>query len=513
MPARTKLLLSVFAVAIIALLIKTVDPIDMYRDRQLRSPITPPVIPQKELDTFKAIARAEAISDPIERCKSTPMPEGINWSSASIDAFCDDVYTPSIWWNELKWMIESGNGRSLDARFDRLISNYFSGDVPEGALRAAYYSNFDGSSALRQRLIEQWQTASPNSPHALAASGLIHIAAAIQYRGDKFISNTPKSQIDAMDREIKWALRELKQALELNPKIMPAYEALIDGARLIGDDDLALQYMQKARVVDPKNYYVLFAYSIMQEPKWSGSTKKLVDISDLAKGMISVNPRMVNLIASIKAYQAFERENRNNQQEQLRILGDAVAEGPHTSTIEQYAKICFSRGDYMKAYEMYSQVLRYAPNDLDALHERARAATQLLAYEYARKDIHAFLRVEPTHLDGLKYDAYLDLLLNDFVSAERKFKFVLTSNPIDDWSIEQVAWIAVFRTQNIKLAREMIDHGFAIAPQNAVFHWLNWELVRRTDRKNLQEVTQDFISHADKSDERQVEALRYTNQP
>jgi tetratricopeptide (TPR) repeat protein len=515
MLSRTKILLSILIVSGIALLVKIFDPLDIYRDWRARDQIEaqakPAQLPEKERAIFNAIAKAEDISGPIERCRAIPMPSGVKWQQASIDAFCDDVNTPTIWFNELIYAIESGSGKLLDARFDRLIQAYFAGDISEGALKSAYYTNFDGSSAQKLRLIDQWLTASPNSPHALTMSGLVHLTAAYQYRGTKFTSETPKKQLDDMDREVKKSIQDLEKAIAINPKIFPAYIMIFDAARLISERDLIEQYYQKYQTVDPNNYYMLFSYAFAHQPKWGGSIEKQMEIIEQARKLSSVNPRMPALISEIKAEMSFEY--KNNPQAQFLMLGEATAEGPLIDTIDRYARRCYDRGDYLRTYELYTQVLRFYPNNLDALYGRARAATSLQAYDYARKDIRTMLRYEPLHLDGLQYDAYLDLLENQVQSAQRKFEFVIKVNPTNPWAVEQLAYIAMFRTRDIVVARKMIDLGLALAPQNGSFHWLNWELVRRTDRKNLKEVTDDFIAHADKNDERQVEALKYTGNP
>jgi tetratricopeptide (TPR) repeat protein len=515
MPSRTKILLSVLVASGVALLIKIYDPLDIYRDWRVKGQIEaqakPAKLAEREQAIFDAIARAEEITAPGERCRAIPMPAGVKWQQSSIDAFCDDVNTPTIWWNEVIYAIESGAGKLLDARFDRLIQAYFDGDISEGALRSAYYTNFEGSSAQKLRLIDQWLTASPGSPHALTMSGLVHLTAAYQYRGTKYTSETPLKQREAMAREAEQSIQDLEKAIAANPRIVPAYMMIFDVARLVSERDLLEQYYRKYQAIDPDNYYALFAYAAAHQPRWGGSIEKQMEIIEQAVRLSSVNPRMPALITDIKAERAFEY--KGNPQALLRLLGEAVAEGPLIDTIDSYARRCHDSGDYLRAYEMYTQVLRFYPNNLDALHGRARAASALRAYDLARKDIRAMLRYEPLHVDGLQLDAHLDLLENNIQSAQRKFEFVNKVNPTDALPVQHLAFIAVFRTRDALVARKYIDLGLALAPQDGAFHWLNWELVRRTDRKNLKEATEDFVAHANRSDPRQVEALKYVANP
>jgi len=262
-------------------------------------------------------------------------------------------------------------------------------------------------------------------------------------------------------------------------------------------------------MIDPYNYYTLFAYSILMEPRWGGSIQQLEAIAETARRLIPSNPRMVNLIASTKTYPALGIEHKISDQEELSVLREAAAEGPLNITLNRYARVCSRLGDHRKAYEIYTQILRFSPNDSYKLSDRASEAIWLGAYGYAKRDIEAAKRIDPMNVSALRSEAHLDLLENKYLDGEKKLKMLVSINYSDEWSLEQLAWIAVFRTQNIAQARALIDRGFAVNPEKGSFHWLNWELIRRSGHGDLPSAAADFIAHADTTDARQVEALRY----
>ena len=139
--------------------------------------------------------------------------------------------------SEIRKMIDAGEGKKLDARFDGIVREYFSGKLPEGTARYAY-QKFDNAEDATGEMIERWLAQSPDSAHALAARGTHRVARGTEARGTALSRDTPPENFQRMDHELRLAKQDLEKALETNAKILRAYEAIIDAARLDGDRDL-----------------------------------------------------------------------------------------------------------------------------------------------------------------------------------------------------------------------------------------------------------------------------------
>src|SRR6185436_9777116 len=105
-------------------------------------------------------------------------------------------------------LIESGEGKKLDAKFDDILRDYQSGKLPEGTAWYAY-GRFDREDDETGALIARWLEQSPGSAHALAARGIHHVARGAESRGTKFFREIPREDVARMERELKLANADL----------------------------------------------------------------------------------------------------------------------------------------------------------------------------------------------------------------------------------------------------------------------------------------------------------------
>ncbi|MGH8335848.1 MAG: hypothetical protein ACRETL_03270, partial [Gammaproteobacteria bacterium] len=141
------------------------------------------------------IEKADLIADAHERCLAYPSPIGVHWSQELIAALCADQFTPRLSWEVFQDKIEDKKAKEIDSQLDAILTGYYSGQVPEGTLRLAYYANFDYSAAVVESMIDSWLHQSPDSAHALVARAIHRVARAQDFRGEKFYSDTPTEAI------------------------------------------------------------------------------------------------------------------------------------------------------------------------------------------------------------------------------------------------------------------------------------------------------------------------------
>lgn len=463
--------------------------------------------PSEDHSIIVGIEKAELIADAHERCLAYPSPVGVRWSQELIAALCADWFTPRLSWEVFQDKVEDKKAKEIDAQLDAILAGYYAGQVPEGALRLAYYANFDYSAAVVESMIDSWLHQSPESAHALVARGIHRVARAQGFRGDRFYRDTPAEAIDKMAREAQLARTDLERALAQNPRIWPAYEALVDVARLSGDAELGSDALKGALRVDRKNYYVRERYAAMLEPRWGGSWEKMDRVASDAAQYLDRNPRLVLLRTLALASRGWPPYHADDYPKALELYERGIAEGPVWENLMTGGTSALKSGQHVRAVELYSQILRFWPRDQKARYWRAESFKAMELDEMALADYQQVLIHDPGNVFAQRAYAQLLLKRDDYEAAERKLAALHAANPSDLWVAERLAWVYLYRRPRYDEAAVLVDQLLTADPKSGAAWLMRADLIQFTKGEGLQEALENFVRYADVSSSEQRQAL------
>lgn len=458
-------------------------------------------------DPLAAITEAERIGDPMQRCLAFPVPRGYRWPKAFVDAFCADALSSTLSWREIENAIDEGKAAQLDARLDALADGYFNHRVPEGVFHQAYVGNFRSSSAALDRVVEHWLDQVPNSAHALAARGISAVARASQSRGEDTTDNTPVRDLDKMRAALANARRDLEQALATNPRIVPAYVALLKVARLGGDDTLAQRTLDAALRVDPSGYFARAEFITGLEPRWGGSFEAMDRFADSVASQVAENPRLAVLRTTALAARGLPFYWDKDYRTALQHFERGLTEAADLFYLDVARYAAGQAGDDARAVELISQYLRFAPSEARMLGDRAFHLERLGRDEWAQADYAKALRTNPRSPKALR--GYVNLLVkrNDDAAAETKLKELVAADPSDAWSTKTLAWLYVHRLHRNDEAMRLMDGLLARAPESGELWLFKLQLLDATPGSDMRSTVESFVRHADPSSKEQREML------
>jgi tetratricopeptide (TPR) repeat protein len=459
----------------------------------------PESAPSVDFTVIARIEKAEQIADAHERCLAYPSPTGVRWPQELITALCADRFTPRLSWEAFKEKVEDKRAKEIDTQFDALLAGYYDGQVPEGAVLNAYYANFDYSVAVVEAMIDSWLDQSPDSAHAFVARGIHRVARAKGFRGEQFYRDTPTEAIEKMAREVELARADLERAVAQNPRIWPAYGALIDVARFSGDSTLGADALDGALRVDPKNYYVRERYSAMLEPRWGGSFEAMDKVAEDAAPHLDENPRLALLRTLALAARGWPAYHAKDFPVAHELYERAVAEGPVWENLLTAGTSALRSGEEIRAVELYSQILRFWPWDQKARYWRAESFAAMELDDMALADYQQVLADDPGNVFAQRAHANLLLKREDYAAAERKLEALHAADPLDLWVAERLAWVYVNRRPNYAKAAVLVDQLLAANPENGAAWLMRADLIQFTKGEGLQEALENFVRHADPS--------------
>jgi tetratricopeptide (TPR) repeat protein len=441
-----------------------------------------------------------------EACLDHPDPVSYHWSREVVEAFCADVATSALEFADVRRLIETEQGAQLDAEYDAILDDYFAGRLPEGALYHAYSVFFesDESSAV---LLDRWLLQSPGSAHARAARGSYRVERGWKARGEKIIRETSRDQYESMVHWIQLAKPDLEKAVELEPRIVPAYSALIQLSFMGTEHALAGRAMAAANEVDPANFYTRAAYATSLEPRWGGSVEAMDELASESEPWLTRNPRL----AGVRGMALIARRERplkeGNHMGALAEMERGLNLYPSPGNLEFAGRLAHHLRDYPHAIELYSQALRFKPRDENALVNRAQSHWAMKKYPAAKADLERLLTFEPGHLEALV--TYSNLLVEegDIPGAIVKLEAAHRTHPRELWVTGKLAWLHLYKGNSPQLAEPLIAQFLEGDPQSGGGWLMRVDVLDDLDKPGMREAAENFVRFVNTNEGWQREAL------
>lgn len=265
-----------------------------------------PAFTPDQLNQFLLAARqTEALADPLQRCLRYPDPPGLAWSKDVTAAYCHYQLDPWVTAAYARQLIQDGRAAELDKRLAEAMLAQSSEPGMQGALDRTFNLDFKNGSEETRALMDAWKRQMPKSAFALAASGTAYVEMAQRIRGSAYASNTSQDSLDSMSRLLESARTDLDQAAAIDPKLTPAYTAMIYASALEGDAGYAISAAKRGLAADPANYTIYARMVWMSQPKWGGSVTRMRAVIAMAQRHASANPLLKLLLSENTGGEAY----------------------------------------------------------------------------------------------------------------------------------------------------------------------------------------------------------------
>ncbi len=379
------------------------DPIPELSSRPLYSKI------------FEQIDRAEAKTDPVERCLSFPSPPHLHWPEQLIRVLCADLFTPVMQADDIKVLIDRGDWKALHDRYSGYLERHYSGADPEKLLYRAFPERSWKSAQEADRYTRKWVAAAPNDPFANTARGAVLVSAAWRARGSGFYSAIPDSQKRQTYKLALEATLHLRKAIAAEPKLLPAYYHLIDAYVLGGKPEWVPVAMQAAIQQSPDTYYIRNGAVEYLQQKWGGRLRDMDALIDDSKRILKRNPRLAMIRINRSREPGDQESDRKKYKLALAYYREALAFGPDHAALVNAAFVAPKLGYHVEQLIYLTQDIRFSKDPRDSLMGRALIWESDGDFKRAMRDYDAAKKLYPL-------DAEIDKRIS---AAEKRGKELL----------------------------------------------------------------------------------------
>lgn len=351
--------------------------------------------------------------------------------------------------------LSQSNYRALDAELNQLQAVYERDHSRADQLRYAFMAfsslnpDLDGS-------LSAWVAASPKSYAAHLARAIYLYEQGARARGDDWISNTPASNIEQMNKLYALSKQDLMASINLTPQPLLSYEFLIQIGSNYERSDLPTNWL--ARIVervlngdaerktgvtnadwlaesikfDPANYWVRHAYLLSLRPQWGGSIAAMHDhVADTGKYPLSVTTR-----------HALEAQLVRADARPYRLNGDyPTAINLYTKALRLYEEadayvfrgICYHlTGQATQALADFSRAIVLNPRWASAYSERGGLLMERKDYAGAFNDYLRLTELDPDNAVGWNFLGWIKY--NQGLPAEAVPYYARSVALGDDWA-------------------------------------------------------------------------------
>lgn len=314
-----------------------------------------------------ALHRADDIADPLQRCLSYPDPPGSHWNEETTAAYCRLVNRKSVRLSEIDALLQQGRANEVDRIFQGYLDAQLHDPSQPGVFdEAMHQAGFDDDKPATRKIIDKWKQLAPDRAFALAASGMQYLDAAANARGTGWGSELNDSQEMDMHQLLVLARQDLDRSVALNPATTMAYTSMVFAGALEGDDAYMYQAAKRGLAVDPVNFRLRVQMMNQAQPKWGnafgGEYEQMVEL----KPLIQRHPLLRMVANAPRAYRltSADMNHRSDMVSQLRL---AAAGNLTHFRLTDLADEAYNKRAFRLAAELYSEVLRFEPTDMDAL--------------------------------------------------------------------------------------------------------------------------------------------------
>ncbi|MFH2036605.1 MAG: hypothetical protein ABIJ45_09400 [Candidatus Zixiibacteriota bacterium] len=263
----------------------------------------------------------------------------------------------------------------LEKIYEEIFYQYRADVTYEARLWWAY-DIFNPKSGLPIGELNRW-VETTGSYIAYTARGFYYTNLAYAVRGQEYVANTPAEHLDEMHQYLAKAIPDLKKAIELNPKNMPAYAAMIQAAMSEPSVD-AEKYLETALKNDERSYYVRSQYMLKLQPRWGGSYEAMEQFGDETAAKADLNPRFWTFKGAVAADKASLAYDEGDMKTAAKFYNYAMKFGERVQWLQYRAACYYKSGQLEEAHRDFVRMLYY-----DGENELAKEWSQYLSAKIA----------------------------------------------------------------------------------------------------------------------------------
>jgi len=358
----------------------------------------------------------------------------------------------------------------------RFYQEAFEADYRKERWILAALGAFEVADPKMGRLLDEWIEAYPKSFAARAARGAFRDATAWYFRGGAYAHKTAQERFDKMHQWQRKARADLLAALELEPKLVAAYDMLLRISRATsGTAEESRKLFDAAIRVCPLCYDVRESYLGTLDPRWGGSFLQLTrEVTAYHHDIAPKNPRLSLLRSKPLGVRCLILMNNDKLKQADAMCSEAEKLGERAGLYSVIASLRYQQKRYAEAIAAATKTIALSPSALSARKTRAWSALALENYLQAGRDAlylrqrdsttRSYARLADRVFKHLRFEGHQSYKNGDYEQAGKLLLAALMLSPDNHDIMRRLAY------NDTKLGVDKLRAAIGLAPDAFELH-------------------------------------------
>jgi tetratricopeptide (TPR) repeat protein len=295
---------------------------------------------------------------------------------------------------DLVEMLRTGRWDTLDAELSKYEMQAEKDPRYEMTAMVAFGA-FDAGNPLIASKLNDWVTAAPNSYAALVARATCEVAIGQRVRGNGWAQDVPEQNMEALDKQLRAAVRDAAEAIKIHPNLAPAYALRIKAARINGPGDELEHAKSDALSLVPGSFAVREQIMYALRPRWGGSRQQMQQLADSSQYYAEQNPAMQFLKGWVTLDEGDDFADVGKWPDAIDKYTQAIAMGgEYWTSYRRRAAAYYAMQQWQKAVDDGTRANDLYPENSESLRLLAFATAQLEEPEPSILYVADYLRFE-----------------------------------------------------------------------------------------------------------------------
>ena len=425
-----------------------------------------------------------------------------------VNAFADPKHRPVIDVDLLN-LLKTGQYDELDRTLQDLHDRFKQGDIDSYQF-AYHYDTLEVYLGLDDiDLLNEWVEQSDNKLFAHLMRGSLYLRLGRDARGVRYIRDTPKEQLVAMQKYFDLAAPDLEKVIAIDPHVVLAHKNLYVISS-IGDYKTGKRrlYRQAASIIGD-NYLMAYHAAIYLQAKWGGRHNEIYRFGKLLRENSKLDPRLIGVSGLQLAYEAYELSKDEHYEDAARLLKLALLYAPRSKVFYELGLVYSTRGEIDSVLELMTECISVRPDAKKCI------GLELLTHNnqenYRQAEISArkilplgLLSPWMTNNAGFAFERVFDYEL-----AQEMYIRTLKKDPVDMYALKRLYSMSVGSETNDELILPYFRRAAEKLESDAGVSLMYADILRDTKPSQALPVLERYLSKVDHKDESMLKQIKY----
>lgn len=362
--------------------------------------------------------------------------------------------------NGFMTLLKTGKYIKLNKQFQNYHDRVKSGELDDYDFAYQYDTLADHLNKDDVETLNDWVDKSENKLFAYLLRGSIYKNLGHEARGNKYISKTPKENLQLMQKYFDLAIADLEKVIELDPYTLYAHIHLY-GISAFGDYKRdKTEIYKSAQELFGANYLLALKYVHFLQPRWGGSQSKTFNFVREQRNLSTDDPRLLGLSGLPLIFEGSDLTDGEdyNFEDSVKLYNLALLYSPRENLFLFLVGPYLENKQYTNLGNILETCIKYIPSSTSCLTYDVAEKNRLKNYGAAVISAKKIMRVWNLKTWQLVHAGFAFQMAADYSAAQEAYMRALDNEPLNMYALKNLYGMSAKKQTRDKVLIPYFEH-------------------------------------------------------